>query len=74
MVRGFYFDLLPQAPGPVVRTAEELGDVLSELTGRTGRTAISTEYCDAYRLFRERYCHLEDGRATERVLERLWKR
>jgi CDP-glycerol glycerophosphotransferase len=65
-VRGFYFDLSPQAPGPVVRTADELAEALGDVT------AVPSGYLGAYRAFRERYCHLEDGQATERVLERIW--
>jgi CDP-glycerol glycerophosphotransferase len=59
--RGFYLDLEDEAPGPVVATNEQL------------RAAIAEPPADAarYTRFRERYCHLEDGRATERVLARL---
>jgi CDP-glycerol glycerophosphotransferase len=32
---------------------------------------MRARYADRYTRFRERYCHLEDGRATDRVLERL---
>jgi CDP-glycerol glycerophosphotransferase len=66
-VRGFYFDLPTQAPGPLVRTVDELADALGDVT------AVSSAYRGAYRAFRRRYCHLEDGHATERVLERVWK-
>ena len=66
-VRGFYFDLLPVAPGPVVQTMDELLDALAELPLNTAR------YAGRYAHFRETFCHLEDGRATERVLDRVLK-
>ena len=64
-LRGFYFDLASEAPGPLVDTTPGLIGVLRDL--ETTRAS----YADRYARFRERYCHLEDGRATQRVLERL---
>jgi len=61
-IRGFYFDLFPEAPGPVVTDPDEL------------TTAILTQEGDRhprYDAFRATYGHLEDGHATDRVLERL---
>ena len=64
-LRGFYFDLAREAPGPLVETTPALIAVLRDLD----RTRAS--YADRYARFRERYCHLEDGHATDRVLQRL---
>jgi CDP-glycerol glycerophosphotransferase len=64
-LRGFYFDLAREAPGPLVETTSELIGVLRD------PEASRAAYAERYARFRERYCHLEDGRATERVLERL---
>jgi len=64
-VRGFYFDFLPDAPGPVVETLPELVDALSRLAD------LQEEYRDRYGRFREQFCHLEDGSATDRVLRLL---
>jgi len=65
-LRGTYVDLLDESPGPVVRTQEELAEVL--VTRRAwddGSTALR-------QAFRARFCSLEDGRAAERVVRRLW--
>jgi CDP-glycerol glycerophosphotransferase len=64
-LRGFYFDFIPDAPGPVVSTSPELLDALADLP------AIEREYAGAAAAFRERFCHLEDGHATDRVLDRV---
>jgi CDP-glycerol glycerophosphotransferase len=64
-VRGFYFDFLPEAPGPVVRTTSELTDELLDLE------AVRRRYADRYERFRSTYCCLEDGHAGDRVLELL---
>ncbi len=64
-IRGFYFDLLPEAPGPVARSTPELVELLRALP------EVEREHAPAYAAFRERYAVLEDGHATDRVLERL---
>jgi CDP-glycerol glycerophosphotransferase len=62
-VRGFYFDFEPEAPGPMLRTPAELIAAIQGLDG------VGDEFADRYASFRERFCHLEDGHATERVAE-----
>ncbi len=64
-VRGLCFDLTAQAPGPVVRTTEELLEVLSDPGALFGPAD------PAYAAFRDRYCPLEDGRASDRVVDWL---
>ena len=64
-VRGFYFDLVPEAPGPVVESMPDLIDALTRLD------TFEDEYRDRYARFRELFCHLDDGRATDRVIELL---
>jgi CDP-glycerol glycerophosphotransferase len=64
--RGTYFDLLAEPPGVVTTTDEELaaaflsgavwGDEATELRAR----------------FRTRFASLDDGRASERVVRRVW--
>ena len=63
--RGFYFELEPEAPGPLVATNEELVSAIRELDADRGRHA------ERYARFREKFCHLDDGRAAERVIERV---
>jgi CDP-glycerol glycerophosphotransferase len=64
-LRGFYFDFAARVPGPVVQTPEDLVAALRDLP------AVRDRYATRYTRFRATFCHLEDGRATERVLERL---
>lgn len=64
--RGFYFDLEAEAPGPLCRTTEELVDVLSD------PARLAEEHADAYGRFRDTYCYLDDGHASERVIERVF--
>jgi CDP-glycerol glycerophosphotransferase len=64
-VRGLYFDYETWAPGPVAATDDELASVLADLGH------VSPRYAAAYDEFLVRFCPHEDGRATERVLERV---
>jgi CDP-glycerol glycerophosphotransferase len=64
-IRGFYFDLLEAAPGPVLADTEEVADALADLPG------LEQQHADRYAVFRDRFCALEDGRATDRLLSRL---
>jgi CDP-glycerol glycerophosphotransferase (TagB/SpsB family) len=62
-LRGFYFDLADVAPGPLVRTSEELVDAIADID------RIGQEHAARYARFQETFTHLEDGAATRRVLE-----
>jgi CDP-glycerol glycerophosphotransferase len=64
-VRGFYFDLAAEAPGPIVRTTDEVVAALRSLS------SIGHDYAERYVAFRTRYCSLEDGGSADRVLDRL---
>jgi CDP-glycerol glycerophosphotransferase len=65
-MRGTYFDLMGVPPGTVTRTEDEVVAAI-----RTG-TAWAAEANAARASFRERFCALEDGRAAERVVRRVW--
>ncbi|HEX2073245.1 MAG TPA: CDP-glycerol glycerophosphotransferase family protein [Geodermatophilus sp.] len=65
-LRGFYFDLAEVAPAPLLRTSKELVDALADVE------AVTAEHAERYARFRETFCHLEDGHATERVLDLLF--
>ena len=62
-LRGFYFDLAEAAPGPLLSTSDEVLAAIAEL----GRQPWAPT--DRYTRFRETFCSLEDGHATDRVLD-----
>jgi CDP-glycerol glycerophosphotransferase len=64
-LRGFYFDLAEIAPGPLITTSEELLRAIPEAD------TLAAEHADRYARFRETFCSLEDGHATDRVLDLL---
>ena len=64
-LRGVYFDLMTEHPGVVTRTEPEVVEAL-----RTD--AWSEDAARARAAFRARFCALEDGRAADRVVRRVW--
>jgi len=64
-LRGFYFDIEEAAPGPIVEDEEELYDAI-EFASKNGHISQ-----DAFNAFYDQFCYLEDGKATERLVERL---
>ena len=62
VLRGFYFDLLADAPGPVVTTGPDL------------RAAVLAGAIDAdrYLAWQARFTPFDDGKAGERVVRRLF--
>ncbi|WP_457100281.1 CDP-glycerol glycerophosphotransferase family protein [Microbacterium sp. P5_E9] len=62
-LRGFYFDLAAHAPGPVVRTQDELVDAL--------RTADPADHAEKYAQWRQKFNARDDGHAAERVVARI---
>jgi CDP-glycerol glycerophosphotransferase (TagB/SpsB family) len=64
-LRGFYFDLLAEAPGPVVSTRDELRDAIrSSIDGQP-------EFAERAAAWRERFTPRDDGAAGRRVVERM---
>jgi CDP-glycerol glycerophosphotransferase len=65
-VRGFYFDFEAEAPGPLLATTDDVAQALRDLD------AIRARYAPAYAAFAERFCHLDDGRASDRVIDAMF--
>lgn len=60
-LRGFYFDFLEEAPGPVTQTTEELIDSILNYK--------PVQYQAKRDAFFDKYNHADDGRASEKVVE-----
>jgi CDP-glycerol glycerophosphotransferase len=62
-LRGFYFDLATHAPGPVLRTQEELVMAI--------QTADASAYAQKYDVWRSKFNARDDGHAADRVVSRI---
>lgn len=60
-LRGFYFDLQAEAPGPISQTTEELLRDIKEYR--------QDEYAERYHNFSQKYNPWDDGRASEKVVQ-----
>jgi CDP-glycerol glycerophosphotransferase (TagB/SpsB family) len=68
-LRGFYFDLLAEAPGPVVHERTALRDAILATRSRDGgRDAATVARADAWRA---KFTPRDDGHAGERVVQRM---
>ena len=63
--RGFYWPLRSRAPGPLTRTTRECADAVLAAESDAPR------YAERYAAWRAEFNPLDDGHATERVLDRL---
>ncbi|CAM5444831.1 bifunctional glycosyltransferase/CDP-glycerol:glycerophosphate glycerophosphotransferase [Streptomyces aurantiogriseus] len=63
--RGAYFDITAEPPGHVTRTDEELATVFTSGAWRDAESARLRK------VFRERFCEYDDGRAAERVVRQV---
>lgn len=62
-VRGFYIDFEKEAPGPLVKTTDEIIKEINRLP------EMVRTYKHKYESFYKTYCHLEDGTAAKRVVD-----
>jgi len=60
-LRGFYFDLEPLAPGPILQTSEQVIAALGDLE------AVREHYREPYAAFQRQFAHLDDGHAADRL-------
>ncbi|MGR7025746.1 CDP-glycerol glycerophosphotransferase family protein [Geodermatophilus sp. URMC 62] len=67
-LRGFYVDIDEIAPGPLLSTGDELLDAVADLD------RVTAAHAERYARFRETFTALEDGHATERVLDLFFPR
>ena len=67
-VRGFYFDFEAEAPGPLLRTSDQVVEALRHLP------EMGAEHTEAYAAFTAKFCPLDDGSATDRVLAHVFGR
>jgi len=65
--RGFYVDYAATVPGPVLRSTKDVIDALGDLD------AVRAAHAERYDAFRREFCALDDGRASARVVDCVWR-
>lgn len=66
-LRGFYFDFEAKAPGPLTKTTDGLIKEIQEIE----KNGFVPD--ELYNAFIERFCYLEDGHASKRVVDHVFK-
>jgi CDP-glycerol glycerophosphotransferase len=64
-LRGFYFDFLAEAPGPVALTTEELIQAILYYD--------ASAYKEKQEAFYQKYNHADDGEASKKIVELIQK-
>lgn len=65
-LRGMYFDLEAEAPGPVVRTSAQVAEAVRAAPGN------EQDHADDYDRFFVKYCPHDDGQAASRAVDRIF--
>lgn len=66
VLRGFYFDIEKESPGPLVYTTDEIIEKINKI-GAKGYKLPET-----FERFYQKFCYLEDGKAAQRVVEEIF--
>lgn len=65
-IRGIYLDMEKELPGPLLHTNEQLLEALKNMD------SINKKYKERYAEFYERFCNVDDGHASERIIEKVF--
>ena len=68
VLRGFYLDIHNEVPGPLLKTTDEVIDSIVNIDD------VEKQYAQKYDEFYERFCSIEDGNASKRIVEKIWKK
>ena len=66
-IRGFYLDMEEDLPGPVIKDDDALLEAIVNIE------EIKVEYKDRYQTFHQKFCSLEDGHASKKVIDKVFK-
>lgn len=65
-LRGFYLDIFKDLPGPIIEDEDKLLNSVININN------INKEYSKSYEEFYERFCSLEDGNSSKRLVEAVF--
>lgn len=66
ILRGFYIDIESEVPGPLLFSSNEVVEAIKDIE------QIDKEYGNRYNNFYDRFCSLDDGRASERIAKKVF--
>ncbi|MBF7019880.1 CDP-glycerol glycerophosphotransferase family protein [Staphylococcus sp. 18_1_E_LY] len=66
MLRGFYIDVNKELPGPLLLSNDEVIESIKNIN------KVNEEYKNKYEEFYKKFCYLEDGNASKRVVKTVF--
>ena len=66
VLRGFYFDMTTGCPGPLLKTNEEILNALKNID------SVEEAYKEKYKEFTDKFCYLDDGHASDRIVKTVF--
>ena len=67
VLRGFYIDMEKELPGPLVYSTKEVIEQIKNIDEMTQK------YAQRYEEFYQRFCSIDDGQASKRACEAVFK-
>ena len=68
MLRGFDLDIEKERPVPLIFTEEEVFEAIQNID------SIEKDYQERYKVFYDRFCHVDDGNASKRIVEKVFRK
>lgn len=66
VLRGFYINIEEELPGPILVNTEEVLNAVMNIP------KLEQDYQEKYKQFYQKFCAWEDGRASERIVKRIF--
>ena len=66
-LRGFYIDMETEVPGPLLLTTDDVIDAIENIS------EVNAKYKERYKQFYKRFCGWEDGHASEKIVDFVFK-
>ena len=66
-LRGFYFNFAEEAPGPLLKTSDEVIDAIENIE------EVEKQYQENFDHFYNMFCHLDDGNAAKKIVQKVFQ-
>src|SRR5699024_2926189 len=66
-LRGFYIDMEKDVPGPLLKKTDEVIHAIQTID------QVEESYQERYDEFYQRFCHWDDGKASQKTVEKVFK-
>lgn len=67
-LRGFYFDIEKELPGPILKTSDEVIASIQDLS------RVEEQYKSKYEMFYDKYCGWENGTSAKQVVQAVFQK